>query len=349
MISYKIQRVMLISGVLFAGGLAQSAGADPVEDLENCSIIKVETERLACFDAAYDQFRAAGMTSDSILESKVIRIKVPVATPAKVSAGSPATNDGHHSQAEPKKRRFSGFGLPFLGRKKDEQPETFGKSAPSVERSNDGTVKSLSGQVTAVEKDPYGRLIITLDNGQVWKQKEGRIRAKVGDTARVRRGGMGGYFIAINNGRSVRAIRTDDGSPQGTALEISTPMPDAPAVDIAAPKAKEDKGGLLSRFGRRFGGKKKDADEETFGKTPGQSKQEREAEPKSMTSVVKSVFVDPMGNFIATLDNGSVWQQIDGRLKVREGDEVVIDKGAMGGHFFQVGDKGRSVRVRRVD
>ena len=121
-------------------GLTQAA-ADPVQDMEDCAEIAVEEERLACFDAAYAQLQASGLTTDSILESRVIRVKVPVpvASPAGGAIPQSATNP---VVSKEKSGLFSGFGRPFGGKKKDAKPESFGKPVAAIERGSDGTIKT---------------------------------------------------------------------------------------------------------------------------------------------------------------------------------------------------------------
>lgn len=332
---------LVLASLLFAGanGLSQVA-ADPVQDMEDCAEIAVEEERLACFDAAYAQLQAAGMTSDSILESRVIRVKVPVpvASPAGGAIPQPAA-------AKDKSGIFSGFGRPFGGKKKDVNPESFGKPVDTVERAGDGTIKTLYARVIEVNNSASGRPTVTLDNGQRWRPNEGRLRPKVGQMARIKKGGMGGYFLSVDGGRSVRAVRLGD-STSSAPTAAATPQPTAPVEEV---KAEKEKKGIFSRFGLPFGGKKKDASEQDFGKTPAATGEERKSSPKSMTQKVSAVLQDPTGNYIITLEDGQVWQQTDGRIKIRTGDMVTIDKGAMGGHFLQVNNEGRSIRVRRVD
>lgn len=344
--TFKRVEIAASLGVLLAGGAALvGAYADPVQDMEDCASIKVEEERLACFDAAYAQLQASGLTADSILESRVVRVKVPVPTASPAGGAIPQADSGQKNTGI-----FSGFGLPFGGAKKDQTAETFGQVPGRIERGKDGSIKELTAQVANVDENALGTVTLTLDNGQVWRQTDGRLRAKVGQSVRIKRGGMGGYFLSVDGGRSVRAIRVDDGNATAPTPSVSAPV----AAVVETPKVakpKKDKKGLFSRFGKPFSKKDKDAEEtaDDFGKSDTPTKEERDAAPKSMTERVASVLQDPMGNYIITLESGQVWQQTDGRITIRTGDSVTINKGALGGHFLQVDGEGRSIRVSRID
>ena len=63
--------------------------------------------------------------------------------------------------------------------------------------------------VSSVKADPYGKLKVSLDNGQVWKQKESkRIRLKKGDKITIRRGAFGSFNLQKEGqGRVIKVKR----------------------------------------------------------------------------------------------------------------------------------------------
>ena len=303
----------------------------------------VESERLACFDAGYDQLRSAGMTADSMLQSQVIKIQVP----SPVSVG-----EGDKASSARKERKVFGLRLPFFGRSRSETAETFGQNQNqnqkknTIERSKDGRIAGISSTAQEVSSDAFGKLIITLENGQKWYQTDGgRIRAKAGDTVAIRAGAMGGYFMQVKKGRSVRARRIDDPASADAA------KPDAQGASVpdvsSDPEKKES---IFARFGKPFSGKGKDTTEEDFGQSQPKNDGDGAEEVTSMTQTVAKILVDPYDNFIVTLENGQVWRQVEsGRIRIREGDSITIEQTLMGGHMLQVDDKGRAIRVRRAD
>ena len=60
--------------------------------------------------------------------------------------------------------------------------------------------KRISAIVTGIEKRPRGELVITLDNGQVWAQKEAAyFPLKVGDPVAILAGALGSFRLIVAN------------------------------------------------------------------------------------------------------------------------------------------------------
>lgn len=306
------------------------ASANPAQDLEECRSISVESERLSCFDAAYDQLRAAGMTPDSVLKSNIVEIAVPA--PASQSADKAAKTVGPV-------KRFFGFGLSEA----TTEPEDFGLKNDAVTRNEIGGVEQITTRITEVSRSLRGNLIVKLANGQRWRQTDGRrTRVKEDEPVVISRGALGSYKMNIGGNRFIRVTRIDDGSniPDADAAES---LQAAPVTDVKP----EKKGGLFSRIGRRIGLGKKVVKEETVSPIPTEASGEETG--ISVTRSVSMVMVDPENRFIITLRNGQVWQQIAGVLKVRDGDSVTIRPAKTGGYVLKVGDQGTEVPVQLVN
>ncbi|MFC6632064.1 hypothetical protein [Microbulbifer taiwanensis] len=69
--------------------------------------------------------------------------------------------------------------------------------------------ESIDATIAEVQKIAYGKLLITLDNGQVWRQNDsGRVHWKGGDTVTLERGLFGSFFMkAEDGGRKIRVKR----------------------------------------------------------------------------------------------------------------------------------------------
>ncbi|HEY7638394.1 MAG TPA: hypothetical protein VH814_01620 [Steroidobacteraceae bacterium] len=65
----------------------------------------------------------------------------------------------------------------------------------------DSAPKRIEAKVTAIEKRARGELVVTLDNGQVWAQKEvgAYFPLKVGDPATILAGSLGSYRLVVAN------------------------------------------------------------------------------------------------------------------------------------------------------
>ncbi|WP_141398452.1 MULTISPECIES: hypothetical protein [Microbulbifer] len=69
--------------------------------------------------------------------------------------------------------------------------------------------EQITAQVKAIQKGAYGKAIIVLDNGQVWRQNDsGRILWDAGDSVVVERGLFGSFFMkSTGGGRKIRVKR----------------------------------------------------------------------------------------------------------------------------------------------
>ena len=70
-------------------------------------------------------------------------------------------------------------------------------------------LKEITAIVTAVRAKPYGELVITLDNDQVWTEiaTGSKIRIKAGDSVKIETGALGSYSVIAPNGRSSKVSR----------------------------------------------------------------------------------------------------------------------------------------------
>jgi FtsZ-interacting cell division protein YlmF len=71
------------------------------------------------------------------------------------------------------------------------------------------SIKQIQATIISIKKAPHGELIITLDNGQVWRQTDSiRIKLRKGDSVNIERRAMGSFFIGTANAnKTMRAKR----------------------------------------------------------------------------------------------------------------------------------------------
>jgi hypothetical protein len=66
----------------------------------------------------------------------------------------------------------------------------------------------LESTVVGIAKRPYGEMVVTLENQQVWVQKSpDSTRLKVGDHVTIKRGALGAFFLVGPTGRSTSVAR----------------------------------------------------------------------------------------------------------------------------------------------
>ena len=90
----------------------------------------------------------------------------------------------------------------------------FGLTAAQVERAAGGktraeAIDSVTSPISALERLRDGYFVVTLVNGQVWRQSELNSRAdvQVGDAITVRRAALGSYLLVTKAGIGTRVKR----------------------------------------------------------------------------------------------------------------------------------------------
>jgi hypothetical protein len=159
--------------VLLSGtGFSPAQAAErTTEALLACADEPDDPRRLRCFDAVVAGLRTAPASA-----------AVPSA-PAQVAAPETAT------PAASAEDRFGARG--------------------ELKRETHGELSEISGTVTAVSTKPYGQLVVTLDNEQVWAEiaAGSKLKLKPGDRVKIERGALGSYVLITANGRSSKVAR----------------------------------------------------------------------------------------------------------------------------------------------
>ena len=100
------------------------------------------------------------------------------------------------AQAQARGKTF--FGLP-LSSQRAQPEEEFGK--PPAPPPEEKEITEISAKLVGWSKDPLGRAILVLDNGQVWKVMEYKpllVSTAGTTTVRIERRMMGGYYMSVN-------------------------------------------------------------------------------------------------------------------------------------------------------
>ena len=140
------------------------------DDVYACAGIGTDAERLACYDAAVGRLKAAE------------------------DAGEVTTIT--RSEVEKVKRESFGFSIPSL------PSFAFNKSGGEAE------VEEVTVPIRSVRAGPYGKVTITLENGQVWSQiDDKKVRAKKPQEAQIYQAMLGSYKMKIDGGRAFRVRR----------------------------------------------------------------------------------------------------------------------------------------------
>jgi hypothetical protein len=73
----------------------------------------------------------------------------------------------------------------------------------------DDALETLTGRITSLTEDGQGMSIVTLDNGQTWRQLTGstKLALKAGDEVTISRASFGSFLMSIPTGRPLRVRR----------------------------------------------------------------------------------------------------------------------------------------------
>jgi hypothetical protein len=202
-----VRLLLLLAPVaLHPAAMAQSDNS-PLEPLFTCRAMVDDSARLACLDAAVDALRG---DTDSGEVVAVDREQIEAAEEATYGLSIP----GFSLPSLPS------ISLPRLANNSEdlaEADETSSATDRVLVRDDRGRIERIENLgVSSIGETPYGRLIITLQNGQVWTQIDDthivlpRRLAENEMTAAIRNASLGSYMFQLNNrGRWFRAERSD--------------------------------------------------------------------------------------------------------------------------------------------
>jgi hypothetical protein len=170
---------------------AETSSQDVLEALGKCASVADDHARLACYDALSP------------------RVKDALAAP-------PAVLPGNRAPSVEEQKSWFGFNLSGLFGASPEQqttPQQFGSDRlPETHAKEDAAaqaVDSITAGVTDYAYTPFGKFIVFLDNGQVWRQLEGDAdhalfrKAAKDNKVTINRGLIGSYNLMINDSDKV--------------------------------------------------------------------------------------------------------------------------------------------------
>ncbi len=163
--------------------------------LLECAALQDDARRLECFDNATAEPQAPAVVNEAAASPPVeaaepASVATPPDEPAAVAPAAAAA-------AAPELSPVEKFGM---------NAAVAARSAGSVQSDK---LTEISATVTHVSKRAYGELVVTLENGQVWTEKESEygFRVKEGDTITIRQGTFGGYRMISRGNRSSQVVR----------------------------------------------------------------------------------------------------------------------------------------------
>ncbi len=170
---------------------AASPRDDVLEGLQKCAGLSDNTARLACYDA--------------------------LVRPAQTAlARPPEPQEADHPPTPEEQKSWFGFDLSGLfgtDPKQQTTPDKFGSDQLPATREAQAKVEqevdSITANVTEYAFTPFGKFIVFLDNGQVWRQVQGDSdqahfsKNPKDNKVTISRGFIGSYSLMINDSSKV--------------------------------------------------------------------------------------------------------------------------------------------------
>ena len=175
-----------------------------LDELSICAKKNDSLQRLVCYD------KLTKKTNNSQLQQHQSTLKVTTTKKMDSSVNLAQKNLSGVAQmgAEPSKKppAMQQQSTDVVGDTIKQQQENFGKE--NIQRS-ENLVEQISAKVIEIQKAPYGELIITIEGGQVWRQKNrARFKLSEGEVITIERGALGSFFIGKEDtNRRIRVKR----------------------------------------------------------------------------------------------------------------------------------------------
>ena len=188
-----------VSALLIGAGLfGTTVLAEPVEELVACRAIEEDAARLACFDALADRL-AVGPETPAASVSEPLADSPEVESPPLAQAPSVIVPPSASPVVEktPEQSAVDAFGGDRLAKTKDDKPKK---------------LTEISTKVADLQFTSLKKAIVTLENGQVWRQLDSdstRVRKKtaIGAEVTIKKASFGSHKMKIDGGRSFRVKR----------------------------------------------------------------------------------------------------------------------------------------------
>jgi hypothetical protein len=191
--------------LLAASSIGAAAEADLGERVAACAREREDAARLACFDRLATKPAAAAKSAPVAQAPPEVReatsaapTEAPKAAATAGAAGAAATAATSAPAARPATDEFGVTGTP-VARERDAEAQTQPGAQEKIDR--------ITATVTAISKQPHGELVVTLDNGQVWAQKQAQyVPLNVGDQIAIAAGALHSYRMIVA-GRATAVTR----------------------------------------------------------------------------------------------------------------------------------------------
>jgi len=175
-----------------------------LDDLSMCAKNNDSLQRLVCYDKlAKDTKSSQPKQPQAALKDTTVR---SVGSVVQVAQKTQSETVLAVPELSPKKTVAQPQSTGVIANTVKQQQTSFGKE--DIQRPED-LVQRIEASIIKVKKAHHGKLIITLDNGQVWRQTDStRLKLRKDNVVIINRGALGSFFIGKKNAnKRIRAKR----------------------------------------------------------------------------------------------------------------------------------------------
>ena len=174
--------------------------------IDHCKQTSSDADRIACLEAALLGKQVTAPEAVPAAEPVDVMTEETVPVPDAGPAPLAAEPTPELQEEPPRVEIHAGTAPEGIG------AEQVAKQAQTLEEREESLDRALGLTVAKYEWVPYERLVVTFENGQVWRQIKGdtnRIRTSLerNQTADITESGLGGYKLRLNEIR--RIIRVE--------------------------------------------------------------------------------------------------------------------------------------------
>ena len=213
--SEKRLRAWLGAALLWCGFPVASLAEELPAPLLACTAEQDDARRLACFDEATARLRRDGGTAAGTGSAAAPTVAAAGPTASAAAAASPAPAAAAPAAAATTSAPVAAATAATVpataaaGERRTVTPEEEFGLRGQVKEEKLGRISELVSTVKSLQAKPYGELVITLANEQVWSEiaPGSKIKLKPGDTVTIEAGAMRSFILIAPNGRSSRVTR----------------------------------------------------------------------------------------------------------------------------------------------
>jgi hypothetical protein len=193
------RKTLLVVSVCLCGQLPSAFAEDALARIRACAAEKDDARRLACFDQEVRGLTPVPPRAAAAAAAPGAPAAAGASARAPASAATPVAASATAPSSAPARAPENQFGMnPALAQ---QQSKDQGAQPPKV--------RKLNGHVAAASRNALGNSIITLDNGEVWKEAEvtSHLPFNPGDPVTIKQGLLGSFWLYTDKVPSVRVTR----------------------------------------------------------------------------------------------------------------------------------------------